>query len=51
MGRRKKLAAANLQAESYVKHVASRTPQAVFPANAWTLLLPRSILERGQLNP
>jgi hypothetical protein len=31
--------------------VASRTPQAALPANAWTLLLPRSILARGQLNP
>jgi hypothetical protein len=31
--------------------VVSHTPQAALPANAWTLLLPRSILARGQLNP
>ena len=29
----------------------SRTRQAALPANAGTLLLPRSILARGQLNP
>src|SRR5262249_21827469 len=32
-------------------HVASRTPPAARPAHAWTLLLPRSILARGQINP
>jgi hypothetical protein len=31
--------------------VVSRTRQAALPANAGTLLLPRSILARGQLNP
>jgi hypothetical protein len=30
--------------------VASRTPQAALPANAWTLLLLRRILARDQLN-
>jgi len=32
-------------------HLASRTPQAALPTNAWTLLLPRSIVARGQFNP
>jgi hypothetical protein len=31
--------------------LASRTPQAALPTNVWTLLLPRSILARGQFNP
>jgi hypothetical protein len=31
--------------------VASRTPEAALPVNAWTLLLSRSILARGQLHP
>jgi hypothetical protein len=59
MERRREFAAANLQAESYVerKHNARWAALGVeharngTTANVLTLLLPRSVLTRDQLNP
>ncbi len=59
MERRREFAAANLQAESYLEreHNARWTALGVahatsgITANVLTLLLPRSILARDQLNP